>query len=300
MPWLGHLMAALALVFPGACLARHLYQDCGSVFCGSLNISYPLRLKNQPPHCGDPRLELECDKNNRTTFVGRQGKFSVEQIFYENHTMRVVDAGLNMDDCNSLPLGSLYSFVGCRYPQQSTFYYYYYYHKYREPEGSIMYLVNCTKPIKSSQYIEASRCSIKSNASSYFYFLDEGNSRSDFDQSCTVEAEVPISVYNISAMSTLDIYKKLSQGIFLRWYYLEDYCSNNKLSFQQVLSYLRYAFRTYMDSFVYYPFGSKEYGYPIARTHVLSLAITGEVFAWDTLFTCACHPQMEKKTFISR
>ncbi|GMJ05402.1 hypothetical protein HRI_004209400 [Hibiscus trionum] len=72
LPSLGHLMTAFALflvVFPGACLARHLNQECGSVFCGSLNISYPFRLKNQPPQCGDHRLELECEQNNRTTLV---------------------------------------------------------------------------------------------------------------------------------------------------------------------------------------------------------------------------------------
>ncbi|MBA0580000.1 hypothetical protein Gorai_022239, partial [Gossypium raimondii] len=87
-----------------ACLARHRCQDCGSVFCGNLNISYPLRLKNQPLHCGYQNLELECEKNNRTTLVLGKGKFFVQQIFYKNDSMRAVDASLDMDDCNSLPL----------------------------------------------------------------------------------------------------------------------------------------------------------------------------------------------------
>ncbi|KAE8706125.1 hypothetical protein F3Y22_tig00110403pilonHSYRG00056 [Hibiscus syriacus] len=215
LPWLGQLMAAFALVvfvFPGACLARHVNQDCGSVSCGRLNISYPLRLKNQPPHCGDRRYELECEKNNRTTLVLREGKFSVEDISYENYTMRVVDGGLDMDDCNSLPLTSVY--------------YSYYPHC-------------CTKPIESALYIPASRCRINSNASSYFYFLDGGTPLSDFSQSCTLKAEVPIGVYSISGMSTLDIYNKLSQGVLLTWMtesYLKEYCTytSNKVSFQDV------------------------------------------------------------------
>ncbi|KAB2043745.1 hypothetical protein ES319_D01G040000v1 [Gossypium barbadense] len=179
LPLLGHLMPAFALfviLFPAVCFARHL--DCGSTFCGNLNISFPFRLKNQPPHCGSPVLELECENNNRTTFVGRGGKFSVQQIFYENYTIQM---------------------------------------------GSIIYVLNCTTLIKSLYYIEASRCTIKSNTSSslptsHFYFLNGNTDPSDFNQACTIEAEVPIMIDNIIGMSTLDIYKKLLEGgvIFLR------------------------------------------------------------------------------------
>ncbi|KAE8706158.1 PR5-like receptor kinase [Hibiscus syriacus] len=212
-------MAAFALVvfvFPGACLARHVNQDCGSVFCGSLNISSPFRLKNQPPHCGHRRYEVECDKNNRTTLVLRGGKFLVEEIFYENYTMLVVDAGLDMDDCNSLPLSSAYYYYSyCEKPIQL----------YPYDNLSLMYVVNCTKPIESALYISASRCRVNSNASSYFYFLDIRTPPSDLSQSFTLEAEVPIRVHNISGMSTLAIYNKLSQGVFLEWrpeYYLKE------------------------------------------------------------------------------
>ncbi|KAK8368448.1 hypothetical protein V6Z12_A01G041300 [Gossypium hirsutum] len=154
LPLLGHLMATLALfllVFPGACLARHRYQDGGSVFCGNLNISYPLGLKNQPLHSGYHNLELECEKNNRTTLVLGKGKFFVQQIFYKNDSMGAVDASLDMDK------------------------------------------------------------------DSYVYFLDQNTPPSDFNQFCTVEAEVPIMVDNIIGMSTQDIYNKLSEGIVVSW-----------------------------------------------------------------------------------
>ncbi|KAK8648210.1 hypothetical protein V6N13_128971 [Hibiscus sabdariffa] len=76
-------MSAFALfliLFPGACLARHRNEHCESVFCGNLNISFPFRLRNKSRRCGDLGFELECDNNNRTTFVLRQGKFSVKEI----------------------------------------------------------------------------------------------------------------------------------------------------------------------------------------------------------------------------
>ncbi|KAK8368439.1 hypothetical protein V6Z12_A01G040500 [Gossypium hirsutum] len=209
LPLFGHLMPTFALfliLFPGASLARHLFnQDCGSTFCGNLNISYPFRLKNQPPQCGCYELELACENNNRTTLVLREGKFVVQNFFYENKTIQVMDSNLDKNDCNSLPLSSIY---------------------FKELEASIMYVVNCWKPIKSSQYIDASRCITKSNISfppTFFYFLDR-NTVQNLNQACTVEAEVPIMVKSISGMSTLAIYNKLSQGFYLSWYenpYLE-------------------------------------------------------------------------------
>ncbi|MBA0574690.1 hypothetical protein Golob_027332, partial [Gossypium lobatum] len=114
LPLFAHLMPTFALfliLFPGASLARHLFnqevQDCGSTFCGNLNISYPFRLKNQPPQCGCYDLELACENNNRTTLVLREGKFFVQNIFYENKTIQVMDSNLDKNDCNSLPLSSI-------------------------------------------------------------------------------------------------------------------------------------------------------------------------------------------------
>ncbi|KAJ4951453.1 hypothetical protein NE237_028285 [Protea cynaroides] len=77
-----------------------------------LNISYPFRLKGDPPNCGDPRYELLCE-NNRTvlSMYFSPGKYYVEAISYEKKTMRVVDSGLLINNCSSLPLHSLTSLV---------------------------------------------------------------------------------------------------------------------------------------------------------------------------------------------
>ncbi|TYJ48157.1 hypothetical protein E1A91_A01G040600v1 [Gossypium mustelinum] len=227
LPLFGHLMPTFALfliLFTCASLARPLInQDCGSTFCGNLNISYPFRLKNQPPQCGSHNLELECEDNNQTTLVLREGKFSVQNIFFENRTIQVVDSSLDRDDCNSFPLSSVYVeyLDGQLYSIFSYSHYYsHYYHTYSyssESEFSIMYVVNRRKPIKSSQYIDASRCTIKSNTSSlptsFFYFLDR-NTVPNLNQACTVKAEVPIMVKTISGMSTLAIYNKLPEGFY--------------------------------------------------------------------------------------
>ncbi|MBA0641226.1 hypothetical protein Goklo_025794 [Gossypium klotzschianum] len=94
--------------------------------------------------------------------------------------------------------------------------------------------MNCTKPIKSSLYIEASRCTTKSNTSSslptsHFYFLNGNTHPSDINQACTIKTEVLIMVNNITGMSTLDIYKKLSEGFWVKWSRWDsDSCYYNK------------------------------------------------------------------------
>ncbi|KAL1118508.1 hypothetical protein V6Z11_D01G039900, partial [Gossypium hirsutum] len=226
---------------------------------------FPFRLKNQPPHCGHYGFEFECENNNRTTLVGRGGKFSVQQIFYENYTIQMVNASLDMDDCNSLSLTSVdyYDYELSNFYLSSNNYYYYSHYNNRRLEGSIIYVMNCTTPIKSSHnYIEASRCTIKSNTSSslstsHFYFLNGNTQPSYINQACTIEVEVPIMVDNITGMSTLDIYKKLLEGFWVEWDkcdYQSCFDYKNNVLLKDIMSSLTYAFRNYMDSFVHFLF----------------------------------------------
>ncbi|KAG8502318.1 hypothetical protein CXB51_002219 [Gossypium anomalum] len=76
LPLFGHLMPAFALfviLFPAACFARHLInQDCGSTFCENLIISFSL--------------------TNLFSVLGKEGNsLYVQQIFYENYTIQVLD-----------------------------------------------------------------------------------------------------------------------------------------------------------------------------------------------------------------
>ncbi|KAK5844263.1 hypothetical protein PVK06_000399 [Gossypium arboreum] len=274
------LFALFVILFPGVCFARHLInQDCGSTFCGSLNISFPFRMKGQSPQCGYINLELECENNNRTTLVGRGGKFFVQEILYEGYTMRVVDASMDTDDCNSLPLSSVYYSYG-------LIFFPFLHYDYSKPSAtSIIYVVNCTKPIKSLLYIEASRCITKSNTPSlptfHFYFLNGNIHPSDINQACTVEAEVPVMVDNITSMSTLDIYKKLQEGFWLSWNdcttYQGCHYNKNKVSFKGVLYDVQYYLRAIFENIsqsIFYG-GIFHYSIYYARDN-FCLGVTGE------------------------
>ncbi|XVF18521.1 hypothetical protein REPUB_Repub11eG0029200 [Reevesia pubescens] len=209
-------------------MARVKNKNCSSSFCGNLNISYPFRLKTQRHNCGFDRFKLECDKNNHTIFPMKHGNFYVQNISYSDKTIQFLDVNLDSDNC-SIPYSSypFYTPSGKRVPL------------YNITTGySSMYLVNCRMKMmnnSSVKYINASRCSSSTNQYSssptrpnYFYFLDRRTAPSDFDQSCIVEAQVPIMLDNISGLSTFDIYKKLMMGVQLDWseyksYMYDDY-----------------------------------------------------------------------------
>ena len=215
------LMALVLFLFPYAFLARGENKACdSSSLCGNLTITYPFRLKSQPK-CNDTdyRVELECENDNRTIWVTDIGILYVREIFYSNFTIRLVNPSLDGDNC-SRPRSTLpYYDSPC---EEFKFYFYPLY-----PYDIVnMYLENCTRPIKSSLYVDASRCS-SSHPSSYFYFLDQETPTHDFSQFCTtIAVGIPVMIQNITGLSTSDIYEKLLMGIDLSWQYYS--CSDYK------------------------------------------------------------------------
>ncbi|XVF18517.1 hypothetical protein REPUB_Repub11eG0028800 [Reevesia pubescens] len=227
LPLICLILALAVSLFPDACIGRGQNKHCSSSFCGNLNINYPFRLKTQRHNCGFDVYELECDKNNHTIFPMKHGNFYVQNISYSDQTVQtiqLVDVNLDKENC-SLPHSS-YPFYTPSGKELQI---------YNITTGySRMYLVNCRMKMmnnSSVKYINASRCSTSTNQYSssptppnYFYFLDPTTAPSDFDQSCIVEAQVPIMLDNISGLSTFDIYKKLMMGVQLYWSsYPDDY-----------------------------------------------------------------------------
>ncbi|XVF79211.1 hypothetical protein PTKIN_Ptkin14bG0202400 [Pterospermum kingtungense] len=254
LPLFGLMMAlAFVLVLPNAFLAKAETEDCNrSSLCGNLTVSYPFRLKGQP-RCNrnDSWVELECDSDNRTIWAMKNGVFYVREIFYSNSTIRLVDKilqDLGHDNC-ALPLSSsFFDFYSDCAPWFHSF-----------SSISNMYVENCTRPVNSSLYVDASRCT--TNSSSHFYFLDTETKPSDFKEFCTTIAEwIPVMMENITGVSTLDIYHNLSMGFVLTWddYYANIYCGKekeNKLlsTFRDIFNakQIWYILTIYVDSFVH-------------------------------------------------
>ncbi|CAJ2674660.1 unnamed protein product [Trifolium pratense] len=84
-------------------------KNCTPSSCGKItNITYPFRLKDDPTTCGDQRYELSCE-NNMTVLTLFSGKYYVKSINYNNYTIRLVDPGIQEDDCSSIPRYYLYA-----------------------------------------------------------------------------------------------------------------------------------------------------------------------------------------------
>ncbi|XP_028787997.1 cysteine-rich receptor-like protein kinase 2 [Neltuma alba] len=91
------------LLMYGLTSSQEQSKSCAPSRCGIItNISHPFRLRDDPPNCGDPTYELACE-NNITLLHLYSATYRVAGINYNNHTIRLVDPGVEEGNCSSLP-----------------------------------------------------------------------------------------------------------------------------------------------------------------------------------------------------
>ncbi|XAR72315.1 Non-specific serine/threonine protein kinase [Bertholletia excelsa] len=70
------------------------YKACQPKPCGTQIISFPFRIQNvQQPFCGYPGFDLKCHRNQTILHISNQD-YTVEQIFYHNHSLRIYNSPL--------------------------------------------------------------------------------------------------------------------------------------------------------------------------------------------------------------
>ncbi|XP_061998537.1 LEAF RUST 10 DISEASE-RESISTANCE LOCUS RECEPTOR-LIKE PROTEIN KINASE-like 2.5 [Rosa rugosa] len=176
-------------------------SSCGDVH----NISYPFRLQQDPKHCGDQRFTLECH-NNIPVLRLFPLEYYVKAIDYDNSRIRVVDPGLEKNNCSSLPRFPLaylnfYSTGSIFQPSYSE---------------SVTFL-KCANPVNSSLYVNTAPC-IKSEG--YGYAVLEMRLQ-DVAIGCRVYSMGAIrhSMYgNDPNISYQDIHNELVYGFEFYWY----------------------------------------------------------------------------------
>ena len=200
------LITLLHFSFLSFCAASE-NQPCRPSSCGDIqNISIPFRLKGDPLGCGDPdpAYELVCE-NNRTMLYG---KYYVEEINYQNYTIRVVVAGLEKSNCFSLPLYSLTTDDLYRYEYPL--------------ELETVVFMNCASPIFDQYYIPIVPCNRTdatfSSSQPYAYALaGRYNQVRDLPYSCTIGLTVVtgnfMAVSEPSNLLRSDLQKKLLMGL---------------------------------------------------------------------------------------
>ncbi|XP_050265761.1 rust resistance kinase Lr10-like isoform X1 [Quercus robur] len=223
--------------------AKVNHHYCAPSSCGNIhNISFPFRLKNDPEKCGDSRCELSCE-NNHTVLYLFERKYYVQEINYNNYTIRIVDSGIQKDNYSSTPSYSLNRHTFSQYPSAYTTSFW----KWKEYEGISRYelswsvvWMSCEKPVNSPFYLDASTCNIdngdeySSNSSishfkRYRYVKVGRTNAADVVDSCKVEQmfitswpgnDDPINI------SCADVHNELVYGFELSWLtgFCKSYC----------------------------------------------------------------------------
>lgn len=189
---------------------------CIPSFCGKINISYPFRLRGDPPNCGlqDPIFALECNKNQTILHSGPR-KYHVQAISYTNFTMRISDPGVDSNNYSSCPV---YSYL------LNEAYSNYMYGDYNT-NFDITFL-NCLSPVTNPLYVQNSFCgntsSFTNSSRVYSYVTVRRISISDLEEACTydsmVEASSPWPLGDNNNYSYSQIHDMLAYGFQLTWF----------------------------------------------------------------------------------
>ncbi|KAG7967832.1 hypothetical protein I3843_08G119100 [Carya illinoinensis] len=191
------------ILIPSASSLKNNHHYCPPS-CGNIpNISYPFRLKDNPPNCGDQRYELSCDGNNHTLLYLHGSKYYVSQINYNNYTIRIVDSGVQEDNYSFIPRYFLNNgHFNILWPDWDS---YLPYVSHERVLSKVVVIVNCDKPITSASsfalYTISTNCFNTNNGSGsssnsslsqyskrYIYLIvDRGVNATDVEESCTIE-----------------------------------------------------------------------------------------------------------------
>ncbi|XP_028774189.1 LEAF RUST 10 DISEASE-RESISTANCE LOCUS RECEPTOR-LIKE PROTEIN KINASE-like 2.1 [Neltuma alba] len=102
----GLMLFTCVYLTPQTMGSKNESKTCNPSHCGIItNISYPFRLRGDPPNCGLGPYELACENNVALLRLNPAGTatYQVLRINYDNYTIRVKDPGIREDDCSSLP-----------------------------------------------------------------------------------------------------------------------------------------------------------------------------------------------------
>lgn len=176
-------------------------NDCFSS-CGELqDISYPFRLKSDPPDCGNLTYELSCIDNQPFLELPSGNSYLVTSISYENATIEVVDKSLATGKCD-LPFETLTA---------SSFL-----NGYRFIDGhSWATFINCSR--KKNDTIDNQHGSVPClSQNNRFVYVYNGYSVNSLLASCSYITMVPVSAVDVNTVGD-GIFQTFKDGFTLSW-----------------------------------------------------------------------------------
>ncbi|KAL3714379.1 hypothetical protein ACJRO7_006326 [Eucalyptus globulus] len=190
-------------------------QQCIPSSCGDIrNIRFPFQLKSDPQGCGVATYELACE-DNRTVLNFFNGQYYVQFINYTKEQIRLVDGGLQRDNCSSLPHHDFNRISYMSVPYVGLY------------ENNILVIVNCSKLVSSPFYIATDPCikglySTNTSLNWNLYALVNPNV-SDVRDFCTISSRTWVShnfgggqAHN-SSFNYKQIHNIMADGFVLRY-----------------------------------------------------------------------------------
>ncbi|XP_051121553.1 rust resistance kinase Lr10-like isoform X2 [Andrographis paniculata] len=181
-------MQNLAVLILFVCSAARIggknTSGCVPSSCGDIVITYPFRLRGDPPNCGhsDTIFMLDCHEN-RTTMKTKSRSYRVQEISYRNFSARISDPGVDSHNYSSCPIyfssdvDILSSYISVNYDNHVD-----------------VAFFKCRKPVNNPLYVESPFCSDtsarRSNVSRDFYTYVAASRIlvSELEESCTYDA----------------------------------------------------------------------------------------------------------------
>ncbi|WCJ41454.1 hypothetical protein M5689_022323 [Euphorbia peplus] len=197
--------------------------DCRPSSCGGTNISYPFRLQTDPVTCGAVEHELSCENNVTVLYPVDGGKYYVKAINYDNFTIRLVDRGVDKDNCSSLPsffpFGSYYGpYTFYKYKQKSESE-----SEWEKLRAETINFIKCENAVNSSGYLDTSPCinsSLSHSETVYTYAYFGKIKGYDLREGCALEMASLTSPRRDSEtrnISFIEVHRQMAFGFEVSW-----------------------------------------------------------------------------------
>ncbi|XP_077212356.1 rust resistance kinase Lr10-like [Tasmannia lanceolata] len=208
------LLASVLSIFFVLSGCNTVRPDCPPSSCGNVgNITYPFRLNSDPQGCGDAQYQLYCESHRTVLYLNSSKKYYVEEISYENQVIRIVDSGLQRDDCFSLPRYSL-TYDDFEYGNP-------YFISWRSLSWRIVnniQFVKCSVSMNSSLYTATAPC-FNTSGQKYLYVISDVMKWSDLHTSCMLvgKTHIQTELRGIQKQNYSQIHDLLLMGFELSW-----------------------------------------------------------------------------------
>nr|XP_048317887.1 LEAF RUST 10 DISEASE-RESISTANCE LOCUS RECEPTOR-LIKE PROTEIN KINASE-like 2.1 isoform X2 [Ziziphus jujuba var. spinosa] len=205
------IFCTLLLLLPVSAESR--YGACKPRNCGSgPNISYPFYIEDTGlDFCGLRGFKIECSEG-KPVYLTSRGPYFVEDISYENQSLRLVD--VEVVDATCYAPSHYFAFDGGPMYFSST-------------HANLQFFYGCNESFSLS--FEKKLIPCKSNATYVSYVaLVVKDKELSYGEGCERQVGVPIDLeggFSNQTIKTVDYPQLLKKGFTLRWY--GDGCSNS-------------------------------------------------------------------------